>query len=514
MGLALLQASATTRLTPTIVADVATRGRNISHVGGGVLNTFCTDPAHGLGHQLSALVSFDDLLPLQIRNYRGCAGFLDEGVNAILDRLGVKNRQHVLSDSFGYPGIACFGDDGRTVSTDGGCELPGGSDGQNWTRWESVVESVVRGAVAGGRTDVQFDVWNEPDGGFWSGASESQFHEAWARAVRVIRRISPQSMVVGPSMACPGGFGEPSRPTKQCAPSLPKNVSMMRRFFDAARASDTLPDIVSWHEWAPNGQNIIGHVQEMTDWLDREGIAYEGISVNEMIIWDEWGQPGSTVANWAALESVGSAGCRSAPDAGTSEQRLDAQACPNTMALPLSGAIDTNWFPGVVVGGALRFAVPTPPANIGGVTFERRSVWYAHEAYGNLSGQLLNISRPGFLSAMVTVAPPSAGERGGSVRAVIGANGGHSPQLLQNVTLLLRGCGGAAARTANIAHIRPDTVCQSEANGGNCSTDVGRSTPLYSTVQVAQAAAGSLRLALPPLEPQDVLSLRIEPGCG
>ena len=81
----------------------------------------------------------------------------------------------------------------------------------------------------------------------------------------------------------------------------------MRRFFDAARASDTLPDIVSWHEWAPNGQNIIGHVQDMTDWLDREGIAYEGISVNEMIIWDEWGQPGSTVANWAALESVGSA---------------------------------------------------------------------------------------------------------------------------------------------------------------------------------------------------------------
>ena len=116
--------------------------------------------------------------------------------------------------------------------------------------------------------------------------------------------------------------------------------------------------------------------------------------------------------------------------------------------------------------------------------------------------------------AMVTVAPPSAGERGGSVRAVIGANGGYSPQLLRNVTLLLRGCGGAAARTANIAHIRPDTVCQSEANGGDCSTDVGRSTPLYSTVQVAQAAAGSLRLALPALEPQDVLSLRIEPGCG
>jgi hypothetical protein len=38
---------------------------------------------------------------------------------------------------------------------------------------------------------------------------------------------------------------------------------MMRRFFDAARASGTLPDIVSWHEWSRNGQSIPAHVATM-----------------------------------------------------------------------------------------------------------------------------------------------------------------------------------------------------------------------------------------------------------
>ena len=35
-----------------VLFDVRSAGRNITHAAGGGLNTFCTDPAHGLGHQL------------------------------------------------------------------------------------------------------------------------------------------------------------------------------------------------------------------------------------------------------------------------------------------------------------------------------------------------------------------------------------------------------------------------------------------------------------------------------
>ena len=68
----------------------------------------------------------------------------------------------------------------------------------------------------------------------------------------------------------------------------------------------------------------------MQAYLAQENIPYEGLSINEMIFVNEWGQPGSTVANYMNVESVGETG--------------QCMACPNVFAGPNSGAIDTNWY--------------------------------------------------------------------------------------------------------------------------------------------------------------------------
>ena len=141
-----------------VLFDVRSAGRNITHAAGGGLNTFCTDPAHGLSHQLSALLSEEDVLPLKLRHYRGCAAFLDELVNARLDRLGVTHRTAVLSDSYGYDGMLCFADDGRTVmNRTFGC-LPGGPSDRDLSLWKGTVARVA-GTAARRRPDVAFDVW-------------------------------------------------------------------------------------------------------------------------------------------------------------------------------------------------------------------------------------------------------------------------------------------------------------------------------------------------------------------
>jgi hypothetical protein len=300
------------------------------------------------------------------------------------------------------------------------------------------------------------------------------------------------------------------------------NAHGRRRFLEFARDNGTLPDIVSWHSWSANGEAIPGEVSTMRRYLEREQMPYEGLAINEMIYWDEFGQPGSTVANYMNVESIGSG-----------------RGCEGGMACPMGnfvGAIDTNWFPRYVVGGALSVSIPdggrVVEHGLQPVKFHRRAVWHAHAGYGNLTGQMLNLSSaPVDVAALATVT-----HDGASVHVLVA----HSGRRADNstalaLTLVLQHCDegapgavangstdptGSEERVAWLAHITPDvTNCSSRQSqhqppDPQCAiTNSSLSSPSYSRVAVA-VVGGAVSVELPVLRAQEVLSIRVAPGCA
>ena len=75
---------------------------------------------------------------------------------------------------------------------------------KDWDRWEALVEAFGRHLVQRyGEEEVArwyFEVWNEPNIGFWDGEpKEPTYYELYDRAARALKRVSPRLRVGGPS---------------------------------------------------------------------------------------------------------------------------------------------------------------------------------------------------------------------------------------------------------------------------------------------------------------------------
>ena len=77
------------------------------------------------------------------------------------------------------------------------------------------------------------------------------FDDMWARTYRLIRSIDPDTPIIGPSHDRDYMAG-------------------IEQFLEAAVASDTVPDIVSWHELGPEtGLSVEAHVERYRE-IERE----------------------------------------------------------------------------------------------------------------------------------------------------------------------------------------------------------------------------------------------------
>ena len=231
--------------------------------------------------------------------------------------------QSVISDSYGYPGPSGI--------------WPG--DGGDWTKWETLVEELVREADSKG-LQLLWDIWNEPDlKQFWDRGAE-QFFETWKRAVRTIRRVNPKAIIVGPSLSN-GPF------------------HYLYGFLLSAYADNVLPDIISWHDMNIDHPNNVVNVRQF---LVKHGIPDRPISINEFKYSDGTHHPGLTVWWLSHIEEE-------APESA-------AYACwPD---LEGNSNCETETLDGLLTRGGLP-----------------RAAWFAHKGYAEITGQLVNVEISG-----------------------------------------------------------------------------------------------------------------------
>ena len=229
--------------------------------------------------------------------------------------------QIVISDAYGYPGPSGI--------------WPG--DGGDWTRWENLVEELVREADSKG-LQLLWDIWNEPDSyNFWNRGGE-QFFETWKRAVRAIRRVNPKATIVGPSTA---------------------NGPSFYGFLLSAQADNVLPDIISWHDMNLDHPNYVVPVRQF---LAEHGIPDRPISINEFMSSDGIEHPGLTVWWLSHIEEE-------APESAAYSCWPDLEGHSNC---------ETDTLDGLLTRGGLP-----------------RAAWFAHKGYAEITGQLVNVEISG-----------------------------------------------------------------------------------------------------------------------
>lgn len=128
--------------------------------------------------------------------------------------------------------------------------------------WFSKVAAIVSATIESKAPNIYaYEIWNEAD---WNWQpSWGDFDDVWARTHQTIRGLDPSRSVMGPSI---------SR----------WNENWMRRFLENAIKSQTVPDIVSWHELDPRSVGDLTEHVAVYRALEKElGIGPLPISINE-----------------------------------------------------------------------------------------------------------------------------------------------------------------------------------------------------------------------------------------
>ncbi|RKN45098.1 hypothetical protein D7294_07875 [Streptomyces hoynatensis] len=156
---------------------------------------------------------------------------------------------------------------------------------EGWDDWLSRVDRMIADVRA--RPDITditaWEIWNEPD---WTWPSSAGgFFDGWARTHQRIRQSDPVTDIMGPSYSF-------------------FDVNRMRDFLTAAKASGTVPDVISWHELS-GWQRVGGDVRAYRQ-LERElGIGPLPISINEYAMTSEIDVPSSVNHYIAQFEREG-----------------------------------------------------------------------------------------------------------------------------------------------------------------------------------------------------------------
>jgi Ricin-type beta-trefoil lectin domain-like len=155
----------------------------------------------------------------------------------------------------------------------------------SWSDWLSAVDTQIASVQASGATNISaWELWNEPDW-TWNTSAAGSFDAGWARTFKEVRAKDPGRPIQGPSISHYDG-------------------SWMSTFLTDAKASGTLPDIISWHELG-GAASIAADVAAYRSLEASLGISPRPIAIEEYGTTSEVGVPGALVGYIAKFERAG-----------------------------------------------------------------------------------------------------------------------------------------------------------------------------------------------------------------
>jgi LPXTG-motif cell wall-anchored protein len=154
----------------------------------------------------------------------------------------------------------------------------------DWATWDQVVTDQVSKAKASGMTNLAaWAPWNESTG-TWNAAKNGSFEDFWVHTYNLIRSLDPTTPIQGPSYS--------------------DNISEARQFFTVAKQTNTVPDILAWHELIRSSK-IVDDMKTIGGILSDLGISERPISIEEYAAPAEAGIPGSLIGYVAKFERLG-----------------------------------------------------------------------------------------------------------------------------------------------------------------------------------------------------------------
>lgn len=154
----------------------------------------------------------------------------------------------------------------------------------SWSTWTPFVNSQITAMKQSSyyNSITAYAPWNEPDG-TWQSANGT-FESFWTTTYRQIRSLDPNKPIQGPSFS--------------------DNISDMRNFLQNAVATNTVPDILAWHELSRSSK-IAGDVATVQGIEQQLGISPRPIAIEEYAAPAEVGLPGPLVGYIAKFERLG-----------------------------------------------------------------------------------------------------------------------------------------------------------------------------------------------------------------
>jgi len=155
----------------------------------------------------------------------------------------------------------------------------------SWSNWLSAVDTQVKAVLAAGDSNISaFELWNEPDW-TWDTSAAGSFTAGWARTFDEVRADDSSAVIQGPSYST-------------------YNASWMTTFLTAAKASGTVPNIISWHELDGAG-SIPADVASIESIESSLGISARPIAIEEYGESSQVGIPGDQIGYIANFERSG-----------------------------------------------------------------------------------------------------------------------------------------------------------------------------------------------------------------
>jgi hypothetical protein len=155
----------------------------------------------------------------------------------------------------------------------------------SWSNWLSAVDTQVASVKSSGAGNISaYELWNEPDW-TWDTSAAGSFDSGWATTYKEVRSKDGQTPIQGPSYSH-------------------WDQSRFSTFLSDAKASGTLPDIVSWHELGGSA-SIPGDVAAYRSLEASLGISPRPIAIEEYGTTSEVGVPGPLAGYIAKFERAG-----------------------------------------------------------------------------------------------------------------------------------------------------------------------------------------------------------------